>query len=196
MTAKKNLPQLYLITSEDPDEEDLFLNKLKSHLLHGIRLVQLRLKTWPLDKYQDVARKVIALGRKHDAIIILNTYPYTATELDADGVHISSDILMQLTTRPIPKHKYLSTACHNEAQLKQAELIGADFVTLSPVLPTKTHPEASPLGWEAFNKLCHVSNLPVFALGGLSEVDLPTSLQNHGYGIAAINALWNRHYDK
>jgi len=37
------------------------------------------------------------------------------------------------------------------------------------VLATKTHPETEPLGWEQFEKLVSQVNLPVYALGGLSE---------------------------
>lgn len=192
---KKNLPRLYLITSESPADENLFLNKLESHLSHGIQLIQLRMKTLPLDEYQSLACKVIELGKKYNSIVMLNTHPGIAIKLDADGLHINSSLLMQLSDRPIPLGKYLSAACHNEEQLKKAELIGVDFVTLSPVLPTATHPEASPLGWETFNKLCSACQLPIFALGGLSEADLPVSLKNYGYGIAAINALWNKRYN-
>lgn len=83
-----------------------------------------------------------------------------------------------------------SLACHNEDELKQAALMGADLVTLSPVLPTRTHPDATPLGWDAFKQLCSLVDLPIFALGGLSRQDLGTVAQNRGYGIAGIDAFW------
>jgi 8-oxo-dGTP diphosphatase len=64
-----------------------------------------------------------------------------------------------------------------------------DFVVLAPVLATKTHLETEPLGWEQFAKLVSQVNLPVFALGGLSESCLDRARQAGGQGVAAIRAF-------
>ena len=68
-------------------------------------------------------------------------------------------------------------------------MIGVDFVVLAPVLATKTHPETEPLGWEAFEKLVAQINLPVYALGGLSESALDKAQQAGAQGISAIRAF-------
>jgi thiamine monophosphate synthase len=111
--------------------------------------------------------------------------------IDADGIHLTSGILMQLHKRPLSLTKLVSAACHNEEQLIQAKKIGVDFVTLSSVLPTKTHPEASTLGWENFSKLCKTVKLPIYALGGMRKKDLNLALSYGAQGIAAISALWD-----
>jgi 8-oxo-dGTP diphosphatase len=72
----------------------------------------------------------------------------------------------------------------------QAERIGADFITLSPVLPTDSHPGAETLGWDAFAEVVNRINLPVYALGGLGEKDLETAWSKGAHGVAAIRALW------
>ena len=64
-----------------------------------------------------------------------------------------------------------------------------DFVVLAPVLATKTHPETEPLGWEQFEKLVSQVNLPVYALGGLSESSLDRVRQAGGQGVSAIRAF-------
>jgi len=60
------------------------------------------------------------------------------------------------------------------------------------VQATLTHPEARPLGWQAFAELVGQASVPVFALGGMRREDLARAKQAGGYGIAAINSLWNR----
>ena len=61
---------------------------------------------------------------------------------------------------------------------------------LGSVLPTTTHPEANPLGWEGFAKLRESVSLPIYAIGGLSPADLPEARQHGAQGIAAIRSLW------
>lgn len=85
----------------------------------------------------------------------------------------------------------LSASCHNEAEIKHAQTIGVDFICISPVAPTNSHPDASILGWENFAKLVEHAVVPAFALGGMREEDLPKSLEFGAQGIAAISEWWN-----
>jgi 8-oxo-dGTP diphosphatase len=60
---------------------------------------------------------------------------------------------------------------------------------LAPVLPTQTHPGAATLGWEQFAGLVAQVNLPVYALGGMTEAYLDQVRHSGGQGIAAIRAF-------
>lgn len=184
------LPKHYLITGSDPEDQVVFLKRLESHLANGFKLIQLRAKTLSLESYEKLAKAAIELGKQYQASILLNTEIALAKKLNAEGIHLTSRNLMELTERPLSKDKLVCAACHNTEQLKKAESLGVDFVTLSPVLPTQTHPDATPMGWETFSTLCHSTELPVFALGGLSKADLETAIGHGGYGIAAIRSLW------
>jgi 8-oxo-dGTP diphosphatase len=64
-----------------------------------------------------------------------------------------------------------------------------DFVVLAPILPTSTHPDATPLGWEQMTALIEQVNIPVFALGGLNLQDVDQILHAGGQGIAGISAF-------
>jgi thiamine-phosphate pyrophosphorylase len=105
-------------------------------------------------------------------------------------VHLNSNALMSCKFRPAPKSILLSAACHNAAQISHAESMGADFVTLSPVLPTKTHPEAAPMGWESFGEIVSGSKIPVFALGGMRPELIGTAKEYGAWGVAAISSTW------
>lgn len=77
-------------------------------------------------------------------------------------------------------------ACHDAVSLKHAQQIGCDAVFISPVKTTATHPEAVALGWERFSELAQNSQIPVFALGGMSPDDLVTAQKHGAYGLAGI----------
>ena len=121
----------------------------------------------------------------------MNTSVDIFTQTQVDGLHLTSQQLMVLTERPIPEDKLLAASIHNQAQLEQANKVGVDFVVLSPVLATSSHPDTVPLGWSQFAELTQQAVMPVYALGGLSRTDVALA-QNHGaQGIAGISAFWH-----
>lgn len=192
MTRPFELPTAYLITPEPAAGRppgDFYL-ALERALDAGVRLVQLRVKTWDEDAYRALALQVLACCRRHGARLLLNAEPALAQALQADGVHLGSARLMACRTRPLPHGMLVSAACHNALQLQQANLIAADLLTLSPVLPTASHPDAEPLGWRRFGELAALTEIPVYALGGMTPQTLAEARAAGAHGIAAIRSLW------
>lgn len=103
------------------------------------------------------------------------------------AVHYKQQQVMDLQMGQLPLGMRCIAACHDMVSLQRAHSLGFDAVILSPVLPTKTHPDAHALGWEQFAQYAKSSDLPVFALGGLSPADLSIAQQHHAYGIAGIS---------
>ena len=83
----------------------------------------------------------------------------------------------------------IGISCHDQQQLDQANSIKADYALLSPVLPTQTHSEVRPLGWQKFSELVASSDIPVYALGGLSIESLPQARLHGAHGIAGISLV-------
>lgn len=186
------LPDALLITPEPPDPAhfELFLDRLNGALSAGVALVQLRAKTLDADAYRELARRACALCRRHGARLLLNGPLESLGDLDADGLHLPSARLMQSSSRPLAQPKLLSAACHSRDQLLHAQAIGVDFVTLSPVLPTATHPGEPTLGWQQFETLAAQVALPVYALGGMTHALAATARAYGAHGIAGISAFW------
>ena len=185
------LPDTYLITGAFNDVADC-LNRLQAALQRGVRLV--RLRAWHLNDadYEALARDCVALTRAAGALLILDRDMVMALRVGADGVHG----LEQVPRRPPSpqggrEHPFLHFAsCHNVAELQAAEAAGCDAVVLGPVLQTHSHPDAVPMGWDAFGGLAQRSNIPVYGLGGLTPEHLTPAKQHGAQGIAAISSLW------
>ncbi|MGI4862026.1 MAG: thiamine phosphate synthase [Janthinobacterium lividum] len=200
------LPSLYLITPAWRDQANdapgaagdadftPFLERLGDALGTGIGLVQLRAKSLDVARYDALAAAVRDVCRGRATLILNGPTPYgadpPASDLRADGIHLSSARLMACQRRPVAPSCLVSAACHTLAELQQAARIGADFVTLSPVLPTRTHPDAPPLGWERFAERAAASPVPVYALGGMTRAHLARAQACGARGIAAISGLW------
>lgn len=192
------LPPYYLITPDPTEEGEQFLLRLEASLQAGVRLVQLRAKLLPADEYRLLAVAVKALCRRFGAVLLLNGSLEMAVEVGADGVHLSGSELLLLTKRSlgiegeVERTLRLSASCHNTTELQHACDVGVDFLVLSPVMPTRTHPGAETLGWPQFEQLVKAVSVPVYALGGMRLEDLSIAQQAGAQGIAAIGALWKK----
>jgi len=111
------------------------------------------------------------------------------SNVGARGVHLPFRCAKSLKNRPISTSQLLVVSCHSAREIEHAERIGADFVTLSPVQFTHSHPETETLGWEEFKSLARRATMPVFAQGGLRKSDLHASWCNGAQGISGIR-LW------
>ena len=183
------LPDYYLVTPDSDDDFPAFLAQLETRLRDGIRLVQLRAKTLSDIDYLALAKQCQSLCGQHDAALMLNADPGLVAEVGAAGVHLDSGRLASLSERP--DVKWVSASCHSPEQLRQAEKLGADFVMLSPVAATASHPDIVPLGWEQFQVLADLAHCPVYALGGMTSADLQQAFVHGAQGVAAIRALWD-----
>lgn len=184
------LPTEYLITAEEADEA-IFDACLERALVEdGVRLVQLRAKTLDEAAYLARAERALALCRRHGARLLLNADPALLDRVEADGVHLTSERLMSLERRPIAEDKWLAASTHDRKQLGQAARIGCDFVTLSPLRTTPSHPEVAPMGWHDFQQMVERAAMPVFALGGMTRFDANHARAVGAQGIASIRDFW------
>lgn len=188
------LPDRYLITGKFTDEED-FLRKLGNALDDGIRLVQLRLKEPDLkgDNIQLLIEQVSSLCEQTETKLLFNIPEKYLETIDRsstrfDGYHADSKTLKNLSQRPAGQ--LFSASCHNADELHKAINLNADFIVLSPVQKTASHPEMQAMGWQKFSSMLEICTMPVYALGGVSEQDMENAWLHGAQGIAAISAFW------
>lgn len=184
------LPTLYLITGDDPGVPDLFCKRLERALSSGIRLVQLRAHQLPDPAFAALARRIFPLCRAAGARLLLNRKPSSAAGLPCDGLHLTAHALRRLSARPVAPSRLVGASCHDSEELDLARRLGLDYVLLSPVKATATHPAGRALEWAGFAALVESVCLPVYALGGLGRDDLDECFEHGGQGVAAIRALW------
>lgn len=115
----------------------------------------------PARRARFLALAGIARGCGH--CVILAGSPEVAAEWGADGIYGAPEALASADAALLQ----LATA-HDEAELAAAERAGADGVFLSPVFPTRSHPDGDTLGADRFLSLARGSPLPVIALGGMT----------------------------
>lgn len=193
------LPPVYAITNAMEIGAKCSLARVKCALQAGIRLLQIREKGMEQRALREFGREIVDLAHHHGATVLINCGSGGAIfrsdfcsdfchEIGADGLHLPSAQLMNLSARPAVAR--CGASCHNQEELFRAEQLNLDFAALGPVLPTLSHPGSSTLGWRKFDLLAQNCAIPVFALGGLRFEDLTTAWEHGGHGIAMIRGIW------
>lgn len=182
------LPAVYAITHAHEIGVAAQLAQLDVALARGVRLVQVREPGLRVAEREAFARAVRDKTRQAGALMLINDDDALARDLGADGLHLPARKLMQLTHRP--DFAWVGASCHNADELAWAAQFGLDFVLLGPVMETASHPGLPGIGWAGFSVLREDFTLPVFAIGGLGERDLPHAWAAGAHGVAGIRGIW------
>ena len=186
--AALELPPVYGISDAEDSDEAQFLARAERAFTRGLRLVQLRDKSWPLEQRMAFARRLVPLAHAHGALVLWNGTADEARAAGCDGVHWPAAVLREATERP--QGMLCAASCHDAGEIAHAGALALDFAVLGPVAHTPTHPEASPLGWDGFARVSSGARLPVYALGGLQEIDLRNAVRYGAHGVALRRGAW------
>jgi len=184
------LPSSYVISSGNAKSPTEFLSQLNIVLDKGYRLLQLRAKDLSAEAYAKLARNCLRDCSKVGASLMLNASAELVAALGASGMHLGSKALLNCTRRPLGDNYLVAASCHNRNEIQKAVDIGVDFIILSPVLPTPSHPDALPLAWAGFERLVANCPLPVYALGGMHTGYIGEAHSRGAQGVAGISAFW------
>jgi 8-oxo-dGTP diphosphatase len=190
IVAAARLPERYLITPQGLSGPEL-LRGIQAALKSGIRLLQLRAPAMFDAQYRDIAVDALGLCAGKAQLMLKGPLEWLG-DFPAAGWHLTASQLQALTAggRPLPAERWLAASCHSADELALATQMGVDFVTLSPVQPTQTHPEAEPLGWAQVGELLQGFNKPAYLLGGVGPAELERAWQAGAQGVAGIRSFW------
>ncbi len=187
--AALELPDFYAITQAGEVGIAVQLTALEAALDKGLRLVQLREPVLPVAQREAFAAQAAALCQRYGARLLVSGDAQLARACGADGLHLPAQQLMALVRRP--DFPLVAASCHDAGELVQAARLGLDFAVFGPIRATASHPGRPGMGWETCAALLQEGHaLPVYALGGLTRVDLPEAWQAGAHGVAAIRAAW------
>ena len=179
-----SLPTAMAITMAEIEGVERQLARLDSALALGLRLIQLRDKSLPVDERQAFGQAVIARAHAQGALVVINDDAHLARRIGADGLHLSATALAACTQRP--DFAWVGASCHTAEEIARSGELGLDYALLGPVLPTPTHPEAAGLGWSGFATAITGNTLPVLALGGMQPALLATAQAQGAHGVALM----------
>lgn len=120
--------------------------------------------------------------------VLVNDRADVAIACGAAGVHLRDGSVSPRVIRGIaPGGFVITVACHDAAAVFRAADEGADYAVLAPVFAPLSKTSASPpLGLDALRAITARAQIPVIALGGITEENAPMCMDAGAAGIAGI----------
>ena len=203
---------LYYITDrtafpgDEPCRRRRLLEKITEAATAGIDYIQLREKDLSTRELESLAREAVSIltqlrteNREPRTALLINSRTDVALATGADGVHLrSSDIspqdvraIWQKCEAGVPRRQdstqspLIAVSCHSPEEVTRAAENKATFAVLAPIFEKKDAPAMQAQGLLSLQRACK-TEIPVFALGGITLANARTCLEAGAAGIAAI----------
>ncbi len=153
----------------------------------GVSMIQVREKDLPTRDLCDLVHHFLAVCPQ--TRIIVNSRLDVALSLRAHGVHLPGGSPPPSALRRVcPPRFLIGVSCHSIDDLRAATLDGADYAFLSPIFSpiSKTSP-LPPLGLDILARACASVSIPVYALGGITELNAEACIKAGASGVAGIS---------
>jgi thiamine-phosphate pyrophosphorylase len=134
----------------------------------GADVIQLRHKSMPRGELLDLARELRAAIS--EALFVVNDYVDIALLSGADGVHLGPDDLTVASARKVAGDRLLIGVSASTLDTVQD---GADYVGCGPAFATPIKTEKRVIGPEGVAAVARALTIPLFAIGGIDESNLP-----------------------
>lgn len=177
---RKKLPSLWLFTDERVSEAALLA--AVERLPRGRGGIVFRHYRTEARARRALFEAVRVIARRRRLVLMLAGDPRTAEAWAADGWHGRG---VAVWGRPMLR----SAPVHDVFELIAARRAGADFVFLSPLFSTRSHPGGRSLGRARFAAIARRTSIPVMALGGVRALHRKILRGLGAQGWAAIDGL-------
>jgi len=178
--------RLYVVTGARPDLGE-FLDAI---LGAGVDIVQLREKEAEAGDLLRWGATFRDAADRHGALFIVNDRPDVAFALGADGVHLGRNDLPPRVAREIlGEDGIIGLSTHSPAQWDAAGP-EADYLCIGPMWETPTKPDRPAAGLDAVRYAAGSGETrPWFAIGGITEQNLPEVLDAGARRIVVVRAV-------
>jgi len=157
----------------------------------GAKILQLRAKKLSSKEFLETARIIRKITKDRGAVFIVNDRVDIALMTDADGVHLGQDDLpVREARRLLGNDKIIGYSTHNMREARVAKKLPVDYISFGPIFPTKTKKDAQmPKGIKGFSEVRKAVNIPIVAIGGITETNLIYVLKEGADSAAMISEI-------
>lgn len=178
---------LYAVTDRSYLNGRTMKEAVEAALRGGITMLQLREKHLAEAEFEQEAREILTLCRSYGVPLIINDNVSLCARIGADGVHVGQNDMSAEEVRAIlGRDKIIGVTAKTPEQARAAESAGADYLGCGTCFPTSTKPEALPMTFDHFQKVCSSVSIPVVAIGGIGARNI-TSFAGRGMQGFAIS---------
>jgi thiamine-phosphate pyrophosphorylase len=190
------LPRLYaIVDSSVPESTQDLVAYAEELVMGGCTVLQYRNKSGNSRVMLEQARELRRLCRTGvsdpHVRLIMNDRADLALASGFDGVHVGQEDLSPESVRAIiGPERWLGVSTHNPEQLREADLISADYLAIGPVFATSSKQNPDPVvGLEGVRRARALTRKPLVAIGGITRANAASVIEAGADSVAVISDL-------
>jgi thiamine-phosphate pyrophosphorylase len=197
VTDRRSLP-----LSTSADAHHLLLDSISNAAAASVDWIQLREKDYSGKEWTELVRESLSRmkGSGSGTRILVNDRLDVALACGAGGVHLSENGIPvveacrlrdeYLAERNLQQDFLVGISCHSLGAALGAARGGADYIYFSPIFftPSKAN-YGPPQGVDRLARVCAAVDIPVIAIGGITQQNALECFAAGASGVAAIRLL-------
>lgn len=145
-----------------------FLEQIEIVCQHRPQALILREKDLSGVEYERLGKKVREICEKYLVTCIYHTFYEEAKKAGVRNIHLPLWKLREfLETYKREEFDLLGVSVHSIEEAKEAERLGASYITAGHIYETGCKPNLAPRGLEFLKEICQGVKIPVYAIGGI-----------------------------
>lgn len=187
----KQIGRLHVIT--DQTVQDRFTHaKLAGYAVEGgAGAIQYRDKILGTREAIETARTLKQICSAAGVPLIVNDRVDIAMAVDADGVHLGrKDLPIAAARMLLGPEKIIGGTAGTYEEALQVHEAGADYIGFGHIFPTRSKDKPSPpVGLDTLKEICTRIEIPVIAIGGITQQNVEQVIMAGAFGAAVIGAV-------
>lgn len=164
----------------------------------------LREKDLTGEEYQALAEQVLDICQRYKTTCILHTQTEAAKRLGCPNIHLpmwklrmeagmSGDgDFRQKTGRDLhADFEKIGASVHSVREAEEAVRLGADYLTAGHIFLTDCKKGVPARGLEFLKEVCRSVSVPVYAIGGITEGNIPLVMEQGAAGYCVMSGVMN-----
>ena len=191
MNCDKEKLLLYAVTDRAWTGKMSLAQQVEAALQNGATCVQLREKALDEEQFLAEALELRALCRRYGVPFIVNDNVDIAIRCGADGVHVGQeDMKADDVRRRVGENMIIGVSAHTVEEARRAVENGADYLGVGAVFSTATKTNVGNMPFETLREICRAVEIPVVAIGGISQKNIMQLSGSGVDGVAVVSAIF------
>ncbi len=157
----------------------------------GADVIQWRDKSGDTEMGWQMAKAIAKLCQPYKKPFIINDNVELALDVGADGVHLGQDDLpIGAARKLLGPGKIIGGSAGTSERARALCEAGVNYIGAGHVFPTQTKQKTTPpIGVDGLRAVCDAVDVPVIAIGGISEDNMPALFEAGAAGMAVVSAV-------
>lgn len=152
----------------------------------------LREKDLSEDDYTVLAKKVMKICGEYNVPFTMHFYYKSAINLGVKRIHLPLHVFRELKDEEKAFFDVIGVSCHNIEDAKEAEKLGAAYITAGHIFKTDCKAGLPGRGLDFLRKVKSSVGIPVYAIGGIKPYNVSEVISAGADGVCLMSYFMNQ----